>query len=159
MPGKDYSGLKVYFEIQNGRKVVVSIPKFTTLEETTDLNEFIKDVYFNALNRNPDEVGFWYWVDKLSSKEISVDKFMKNLLNEDEFIKMRPTTKSKIEGLYKVIVNRTSDKEGLEFWINMYETLLRNGYSEELAVKVVADRMINEDEFQNLVKSLKIITN
>lgn len=159
VPGKDYSGLKVYFEIQNGRKVVVSIPKFTTLEETTDLNEFIKDVYFNALNRNPDEVGFWYWVDKLSSKEISVDKFIKNLLNEDEFIKMRPTTKSKIEGLYKVIVNRTSDKEGLEFWINMYETLLRNGYSEELAVKVVADRMINEDEFQDLVKSLKIITN
>lgn len=159
VPGKDYSGLKVYFEIQNGRKVVVSIPKFTTLEETTDLNEFIKDVYFNALNRNPDEVGFWYWVDKLSSKEIGVDKFIKNLLNEDEFIKMRPTTKGKIEGLYKVIVNRTSDKEGLEFWINMYETLLRNGYSEELAVKVVADRMINEDEFQNLVKSLKIITN
>lgn len=159
IPGKDYSGLKVYFEIQNGRKVVVSIPKFTTLEETTDLNEFIKDVYFNALNRNPDEVGFWYWVDKLSSKEISVDKFIKNLLNEDEFIKMRPSTKSKIEGLYNVIVNRTSDKEGLEFWISTYESLLNNGYSEEFAVKIVADRMINEDEFKNLVKSLKIRTN
>lgn len=159
IPGKDYSGLKVYFEIQNGRKVVVSIPKFTTLEETTDLNEFIKDVYFNALNRNPDEVGFWYWVDKLSSKEISVDKFVKNLLNEDEFIKLRPSTKSKIEGLYKVIVNRTSDKEGLEFWVSMYESLLKNGYSEEFAVKIVADRMINEDEFKNLVKNLKVITN
>lgn len=159
IPGKDYSGLKVYFEIQNGRKVVVSIPKFTTLEETTDLNEFIKDVYFNALNRNPDEVGFWYWVDKLSSKEISVDKFVKNLLNEDEFIRIRPTTKSKIEGLYKVIVNRTSDKEGLEFWVSMYESLLKNGYSEEFAVKIVADRMINEDEFKNLVKNLKVITN
>ncbi len=159
IPGKDYSGLKVYFEIQNGRKVVVSIPKFTTLEETTDLNEFIKDVYFNALNRNPDEVGFWYWVDKLSSKEISVDKFVKNLLNEDEFIRIRPTTKSKIEGLYKVIVNRTSDKEGLEFWVSMYESLLKNGYSEEFAVKIVADRMINEDEFKNLVKNLKVIIN
>ena len=159
IPGKDYSGLKVYFEIQNGRKVVVSIPKFTTLEETTDLNEFIKDVYFNALNRNPDEVGFWYWVDKLSSKEISVDKFVKNLLNENEFIRIRPTTKSKIEGLYKVIVNRTSDKEGLEFWVSMYESLLKNGYSEEFAVKIVADRMINEDEFKNLVKNLKVITN
>lgn len=159
IPGKDYSSLKIYFEIQNGRKVVVSIPKFTTLEETTDLNEFIKDVYFNALNRNPDEVGFWYWVDKLSSKEISVDKFVKNLLNEDEFIKLRPSTKSKIEGLYKVIVNRTSDKEGLEFWVSMYESLLENGYSEEFAVKIVADRMINEDEFKNLVKNLKVITN
>lgn len=159
IPGKDYSGLKVYFEIQNGRKVVVSIPKFTTLEETTDLNEFIKDVYFNALNRNPDEVGFWYWVDKLSSKEISVDKFVKNLLNENEFIKLRPSTKSKIEGLYKVIVNRTSDKEGLEFWVSMYESLIKNGYSEEFAVKIVADRMINEDEFKNLVKNLKVITN
>ena len=159
IPGKDYSGLKVYFEIQNGRKVVVSIPKFTTLEETTDLNEFIKDVYFNALNRNPDEVGFWYWVDKLSSKEISVDKFVKNLLNENEFIRIRPTTKSKIEGLYKVIVNRTSDKEGLEFWVSMYESLLKNGYSEEFAVKIVADRMINEDEFKNLVKNLKVIIN
>lgn len=159
IPGKDYSSLKIYFEIQNGRKVVVSIPKFTTLEETTDLNEFIKDVYFNALNRNPDEVGFWYWVDKLSSKEISVDKFVKNLLNENEFIRIRPTTKSKIEGLYKVIVNRTSDKEGLEFWVSMYESLLKNGYSEEFAVKIVADRMINEDEFKNLVKNLKVIIN
>ena len=159
IPGKDYSSLKIYFEIQNGRKVVVSIPKFTNLEETTDLNEFIKDVYFNALNRNPDEVGFWYWVDKLSSKEISVDKFVKNLLNENEFIRIRPTTKSKIEGLYKVIVNRTSDKEGLEFWVSMYESLLKNGYSEEFAVKIVADRMINEDEFKNLVKNLKVITN
>lgn len=159
IPGKDYSSLKIYFEIQNGRKVVVSIPKFTTLEETTDLNEFIKDVYFNALNRNPDEVGFWYWVDKLSSKEISVDKFVKNLLNENEFIRIRPTTKNKIEGLYKVIVNRTSDKEGLEFWVSMYESLLKNGYSEEFAVKIVADRMINEDEFKNLVKNLKVITN
>ena len=159
IPGKDYSSLKIYFEIQNGRKVVVNIPKFTTLEETTDLNEFIKDVYFNALNRNPDEVGFWYWVDKLSSKEISVDKFVKNLLNENEFIRIRPTTKSKIEGLYKVIVNRTSDKEGLEFWVSMYESLLKNGYSEEFAVKIVADRMINEDEFKNLVKNLKVITN
>ena len=159
IPGKDYSSLKIYFKIQNGRKVVVSIPKFTTLEETTDLNEFIKDVYFNALNRNPDEVGFWYWVDKLSSKEISVDKFVKNLLNENEFIRIRPTTKSKIEGLYKVIVNRTSDKEGLEFWVSMYESLLKNGYSEEFAVKIVADRMINEDEFKNLVKNLKVITN
>lgn len=159
IPGKDYSGLKIFFELQNGRKVVVSIPKFTTLEETTDLNEFIKDVYFNALNRNPDEVGFWYWVDKLSSKEMSVDKFIKNLLNEDEFIKMRPSTKSKIEGLYKVIVNRTSDKEGLGFWMSMYESLLKSGYSEEFAIKIVADRMINEEEFKNLVKGLKIRIN
>ena len=82
-----------------------------------------------------------------------------NLLNENEFIRIRPTTKSKIEGLYKVIVNRTSDKEGLEFWVSMYESLLKNGYSEEFAVKIVADRMINEDEFKNLVKNLKVITN
>ena len=58
-----------------------------------------------------------------------------------------------------MIVNRTSDKEGLEFWVSMYESLLKNGYSEEFAVKIVADRMINEDEFKNLVKNLKVITN
>ena len=41
----------------------------------------------------------------------------------------------------------------------MYESLLKNGYSEEFAVKIVADRMINEDEFKNLVKNLKVIIN
>lgn len=155
IPSTDYSNLKIYFETNDRRNAVINIPRIVTIQETTNINKFIKNVYFNAFNRNPDEIGFSYWVEKLSSKEIGADKFVKNLLNEDEFSKMRPTTKEKIEGLYSVIVNRKSDEEGLNFWVNTYESLVSRGYSGEFALKIVVDSMIETDEFKNIIEMIR----
>lgn len=152
IPSTDYSNLKIYFETNDNKNVEVSIPRIVTIQETTNVNKFIKNVYFNAFNRNPDEIGFSYWVEKLSSKEISADKFVKNLLSEDEFGKTRPTIREKIEGLYSVIVNRKSDEEGLKFWVNIYESFISRGYSDEFALKIVVDKMVDADEFKNVVQ-------
>lgn len=154
IPSTDYSNLKIYFETNDNKNVEVSIPRIVTIQETTNVNKFIKNVYFNAFNRNPDEIGFSYWVEKLSSKEISADKFVKNLLSEDEFGKTRPTIREKIEGLYSVIVNRKSDEEGLKFWVNIYESFISRGYSDEFALKIVVDKMVDADEFKNVVQMI-----
>lgn len=154
IPGTDYSNLKIYFETNDRKNAVINVPRIVTIQETTNVNKFIKNVYFNAFNRNPDEIGFSYWAEKLSSKEIGADKFVKNLLNEDEFSKIRPTTKEKIEGLYSVIVNRKSDEEGLNFWVNTYESLVNRGYSGEFALKIVVDNMIDADEFKNIIEMI-----
>lgn len=151
VPNKDYSNLKVSFLNESGKMVNVSIPKFTTISETTNINKFVRDVYFNAFNRNPDEIGFWYWIEKLSIKEVSAKEFVKNLLNEKEFLEIRPTTRNKIDGLYKVIVNRSSDESGMNFWINIYDSLKGQGYSDEYALREIVDRMINENEFKDII--------
>ena len=155
IPGKNYSGFKVYFDTNDGKSFVLSVGRFVTHDETRSLNKFVKDVYANAFNRTPDENGFWYWIDKLSLKEVGAEEFVKNLLNESEFISRRPTTESKIEGLYKVIVNRSSDEEGLKFWVSSYDSLVSKGYSENFALKMTVNSMVSNAEFQNIIVSLR----
>ena len=156
IPGKDYSEVKVFFQGINGKQVILSLSNFKTIEETTNLNKFVKNVYFNAFNRNPDESGFLYWTTKLSKGEITPEVFIKNLLNEHEFLKIRPTTESKIEGLYKVIVNRVSDKDGLSFWTELYNSYYKDGNSDELALNNVVDKMMESKEFKHFINTLKI---
>ncbi len=155
IPSKHYSDLKIYFDSKRGNRIVLNIAPFKTLQETSDINDFVKSVYFNAFNRNPDEKGFRFWVDSLSNEQVSFENFVRNLLSEEEFLTLRPTTESKIEGLYKVIVNRESDDEGLRYWIGKYDMLISKGCSKEFALGVVVETMINENEFRNIVNGLK----
>lgn len=155
VPSKKYSDLKIYFDSKDGNRIVLNVAPFRTLQETSDINNFVRSVYFNSLNRNPDEKGFKFWIDSLSSGKVSFENFVINLLSEEEFLTLRPTTESKIEGLYKVIVNRESDNEGLRYWINKYDTIISKGCSNEFTLRVVAETMINENEFKNIVNNLK----
>ena len=155
IPGKDYHGFKVVLNRKDGKEVVINIGNFKTLEETTNINEFVKNVYYNAFNRNPDEYGFKYWTLMLQEGKIEPEIFIKNLLNEWEFMKIRPTTESKIEGLYKVIVNRESDKEGLKYWTNYYDLCISKGYSDKFSLSCVVNKMIEGEEFQNFIRNLR----
>ena len=75
-------------------------------------------------------------------------------MNEREFINKHTTTTAKIEGLYQVIVNRKSDSQGLSFWTKKYDDLVARGYSESMALRVIVDEMVNEQEFKNRVRDL-----
>ena len=92
IPSKHYSDLKIYFDSKRGNRIVLNIAPFKTLQETSDINDFVKSVYFNAFNRNPDEKGFRFWVDSLSNEQVSFENFVRNLLSEEEFLTLRPTT-------------------------------------------------------------------
>lgn len=155
IPGKKYTDIKVYIAKQDGKQIVLNVGEFTTSYKTSSLNNFVKGVYFNAFGRNPDEEGFYYWTSKLRTREIHPEVFVKNLLNELEFIKNRPTTESKIKGLYKVIVNRNSDKEGLEYWVNIYNEYIEKGYPGEFALNIVVNKMLGSKEFQNIIKVIR----
>lgn len=155
IPGKEYNGLKIYFDTEDNKKAVINISKFKTLEETSDLNEFVERVYKNALDREADEIGFWYWVNNIKIKKTNLKEFVANVLSEKEFIDKNPTIESKIEGLYRVIVNRIPDSEGLSFWINKYNELIKRECSEDLALKVIVNQMMNEQEFINIITNIE----
>ena len=154
VPEKDYRDLTITYTDKDGRTRTVKVASFKTKVSETKLRQFIVDVYRYSLDRVADERGFAYWEDQLSSKKTSPADFVKNLLNEPEFINKHKTTTAKIEGLYQVIVNRKSDSQGLSFWTKKYDDLVARGYSESMALRVIVDEMVNEQEFKNRVRDL-----
>lgn len=154
VPEKDYRDLTITYTDKDGRTRTVKVPSFKTKVSETKLRQFIVDVYRYSLDRVADERGFAYWEDQLKNKKTSPDEFVKNLLNEREFINKHTTTTAKIEGLYQVIVNRKSDSQGLSFWTKKYDDLVKKGYSESMALNVIVDEMVNEQEFKNRVRDL-----
>lgn len=154
VPEKDYRDLTITYTDKDGRTRTVKVPSFKTKVSETKLRQFIVDVYRYSLDRVADERGFAYWEDQLKNKKTSPDEFVKNLLNEREFINKHTTTTAKIEGLYQVIVNRKSDSQGLSFWTKKYDDLVARGYSESMALNVIVDEMVNEQEFKNRVRDL-----
>ena len=154
VPEKDYRDLTITYTDKDGRTRTVKVASFKTKVSETKLRQFIVDVYRYSLDRVADERGFAYWEDQLKNKKTSPDEFVKNLLNEREFINKHTTTTAKIEGLYQVIVNRKSDSQGLSFWTKKYDDLVARGYSESMALRVIVDEMVNEQEFKNRVRDL-----
>lgn len=154
VPEKDYRDLTITYTDKDGRTRTVKVPSFKTKVSETKLRQFIVDVYRYSLDRVADERGFAYWEDQLKNKKTSPADFVKNLLNEPEFINKHKTTTAKIEGLYQVIVNRKSDSQGLSFWTKKYDDLVARGYSESMALRVIVDEMVNEQEFKNRVRDL-----
>lgn len=154
VPEKDYKDLTITYTDKDGRTRTVKVPSFKTKASETKLRQFIVDVYRYSLDRVADERGFAYWEDQLKNKKTSPDEFVKNLLNEPEFINKHKTTTEKVEALYQVIVNRKSDSQGLSFWTKKYDDLVARGYSESMALRVIVDEMVNEQEFKNRVRDL-----
>ena len=154
VPEKDYRDLTITYTDKDGRTRTVKVASFKTKVSETKLRQFIVDVYRYSLDRVADERGFAYWEDQLKNKKTSPDEFVKNLLNEREFINKHTTTTAKIEGLYQVIVNRKSDSQGLSFWTKKYDDLVARGYSESMALRVIVNEMVNEQEFKNRVRDL-----
>lgn len=156
VPEKEYKDLMVNYIDKNSVKKIVKVATFKSKSSSTKLRQFIIDVYKQSLNRLPDEKGFAYWEQELKNKRIVPSEMVKNLLNEKEFLNQNTTVQSKIEGLYKVIVNRASDAQGLEFWKNKYETIISEGQNDLKALENISNQMVSEKEFKDRISSLGI---
>lgn len=156
VPGKQYKDLTITYLDKNSKSKTLRVPEFKTKVASTKLREFIVDVYKYSLSREADERGFAYWENQLKSSKTSADSFVRNLLNEREFLSKHISTSDKIKGLYQVIVNREADTNGLRFWSTKYDDFIKFGYSESVSLNLIASQMVNEAEFKNRVSSLGI---
>ncbi len=154
VPEKEYKNVTLSYRDSNGNSRSLSVPTFTTKTSTTKSGQFVKDVYSQSLNRLPDERGFAYWEDQIQGKKTAPEDFVRNLLSEKEFSENNKTTSQKIEALYQVIVNRTSDPTGLAFWTDKYNSFIAQGYTDSTALSLVADQMVSEQEFKTRVSNL-----
>lgn len=158
VPGKEYPIIEVRIEVESNKELILNIENIK-LEPEEGSQKFLYDVYKRSFLRDPDEVGYKYWINRLKTKDISARDFLINLLfAENEFSEMEYSTDKFISVLYSIIVDRDPDEEGLSFWINFYnQDAIKNSNGDVFVAKrYTVERMINEEEFKKLILKLNL---
>ena len=152
--GIDYKYRINSFTIQggstNGGSSTVTIP----IANTQAISNYLKTVYNNVFGREVDQEGLNYWVQKLSSGQVELEDFFKNLLSENEFLTVAPTPEDKIKKLYAGIFQREPDQGGFNYWVNRYKVELRDERNEREALREVIDDMTDGAEFKQILRRL-----
>lgn len=129
-------------------------PVVSTTANQKMVADYLKNVYKNVFAREIDQPGLNYWTQRLSSGQIELEDFFKNLLSEGEFRQAAPTVEDKIKKLYLGIFQREADQGGLQFWISRYKQELREEGNEREALRDVIDDMTDGTEFKQLLLKL-----
>ena len=82
---------------------------------------FVFRLYQCTFGRDPDEEGFLYWYDLLSTFKITGADAARSFLLSPEFASMNYSDEEYVRVLYRVFFNRDcdSDPSGKEYWLNL----------------------------------------
>ena len=80
--------------------------------------EFATRLYTECLGREPDEGGLNYWSLALTNLDITGTEAARGFFFSDEFNSANVSNKELITKMYKTLLGREADDEGLSFWIN-----------------------------------------
>ena len=76
------------------------------------------NVFYNILlGRDADQTGYDYWNGKLESGEISFRELINGFLFSSEYLDKNKSDEEFVSDLYRAILNREPDEEGLEYWL------------------------------------------
>lgn len=97
----------------------------TVLTPLNDNQAFVRQVYLDFLNREPDSAGLTYWAGELDAGRRTRAQIVEQSLLSAEFgEKVAPVTR-----LYFAYFNRLPDYSGLMYWVNQYSTGNRTLYN------------------------------
>lgn len=152
---KDGDGLADYLEVRAGTSVsnqdsdsdgLVDGIDSQPLVYQTPLNDntaFVRQVYLDFLNREPDIGGLTYWVGELNAGRLNRSAVVEQYLLSPEFgEKVAPVTR-----LYFAYFNRLPDYAGLMYWVNEYASGNRTLYN-------ISDAFAASGEFVSTYGSL-----
>lgn len=87
----------------------------------SELEKEIRSIYNTMLDREPDEEGFKYWIEKISSGENTLGTLAKCIADSKEYAKKirerAKNLKEQIRDLYRTMLDREPDKEGFAYWL------------------------------------------
>lgn len=155
VPGKNYDEITVDYTDNNGRTRSIVLRNIQTTA-TAEVDKYLANVYTVVFSRPADEAGYHFHLNNLKNKKVSLREFLLNMIKEKEFVEKYKTPEEKIEALYSVIVNRTSDEAGKKFWVDEYKKVLAVYGSESTALQAIADRMVNETELKELADKMGV---
>ena len=111
-------------------------------------NDFVIRLYDGIFMREPDTDGHAFWYTGLITREISGAHAANFFFTSPEMISLNLSDTEYIERLYTVMMGRSSDAEGLAFWMN----ILSKGEPRENII----DYFSSSEEFTNIVLSFSL---
>lgn len=152
VPDQVYNNVVISFNDDIGRKYELEFDNIITSQPSKADNKFVYDAYTNGLGRKPDHGGFKYWHSKLITHNITAVDFIMEMVSSDEFNSIYKNAREKINALYKTIVGREPEEEGLNFWMDQFNLLVDGmKFTSREAILDLVNRMIYEEEFKKLV--------
>ena len=117
------------------------------------VNDFVSRLYRNYLKREPDEKGLAAWVDALVLGRATGAKVVSGFVLSPEYEANSLSNEEYITALYRTILNREPDAEGLNAWLAVIENACTN------IKKKVLKGFTDSEEFLNLCKDMGIEAN
>ncbi len=119
--------------------------KITPFDQNDQLKAFVGRFYNFVLERDADESGRSYWVDKLKNGEKSAKDIALGFFNSKEFKNKNVSNERFIKIVYKTLLGRDADDNGLKYWIGELE----KGVSRE---KIIL-KFLSSKEFKKIANS------
>ena len=104
---------------------------------------FLTRLYRVVLDREPDESGMEFWLNKLKSGELTTSDVARDFLMSEEFINRNLSDEQFVTTLYRALFNREPDPDGFAFWMRKFATRTRVG---------IINGFLLSEEWANLCK-------
>lgn len=111
----------------------------TTISDETTARNFIERLYNGLLDRQSDQDGLDFWLDKLMNGE-TVQEMLEGFLNSDEYKAMGKSASDTILDFYEGLLGRSAEIAGYQYWMDKYH----NGMS---LSEIGTNGFLNSEEF------------
>lgn len=109
------------------------------------VRNFVLRLYTKALNRTGETMGVEDWTNLINTGQMTPEEVAKSFFASDEFINRKLNNTDYVEVLYQTFMDRASDREGMNFWLQQ----LQGGMSREQVLEGFSQSV----EFRNIMAS------
>ena len=158
--GTEYKDLRLTLKYANN-STVVTVPTFTTSNPSSNnqvqggITGYVTRVYATFFNRTPDKGGLEYWTSRLSSKQVTLSTFLRQLAFTPELLQKNLSDEQFVKGMY-VMVDRAGENDGVNFWVNEIKKAMATGKTQSEARSSVVERMLDTAEVRAMAGRLGI---
>ncbi len=152
-PNTTHKGLQLVVTLVTGDELGMDVGEFTT-GKVTSAKDWINGFYHIFFLRDGDQDGMAYWTSKLSSHEMTVNYFVSNIVNEEEYKQKNLDNSKYVERMYRSVTGRGSDADGLAWWVRTLEETIAETGNRTAAMQNIAQRMLGETETKNFLYSI-----
>ncbi len=118
-------------------------------EKEKQVRAFVERMYTIVLGRAAEEQGLSDWSKRLMNKEIDGATLVDMFVNSDEFIARNTSDEDYIKILYRAVLGREADADGLKMWKDM----LADGWTRDY----IMEGLVLSTEFKSICDSYGII--
>lgn len=82
------------------------------------VRNFVSRLYTKCLKRKGETLGVEDWTNRINKKQMMPEEVAKSFFTSDEFVNKKLYNDEYVETLYQTFMNRPSDSDGKEYWVN-----------------------------------------